>query len=55
MGPFVFALILDALSKDIGRFPLAISAFGLFALAIVWFVLVKLAKPASSPDIEVTT
>lgn len=57
IGPFAFSLILDVLSKDIGRFPLAISAVGLFALAIVWFVLVKVAKPVNNPesDIEVTT
>jgi MFS family permease len=54
MGPFIFGMILDVLSKDIGRFPLLISGVGLFALALVWLVLVKMTKPASSPDVEVT-
>ncbi|RHW39375.1 MFS transporter [Lysinibacillus yapensis] len=54
MGPFLFGMILDVLSKDIGRFPLLISGVGLLALALVWLVLVKTTKPANSPDIEVT-
>ncbi|PZX08017.1 putative MFS family arabinose efflux permease [Psychrobacillus insolitus] len=42
MGPFVFAAILNVLNQDIGRFPLLISTVGLFILAVVWFVAVKI-------------
>ena len=42
MGPFVFAAILNVLNQDIGRFPLLISTVGLFILALVWFVAVKI-------------
>lgn len=42
MGPFVFAAILNVLNQDIGRFPLLISTVGLFILALVWLVAVKI-------------
>ena len=42
MGPFVFAAILNVLNQDIGRFPLLISTVGLFILALVCLIAVKI-------------
>lgn len=55
IGPFIFSMILTILSKEIGRFPLLISGVGLLALALVWFILVKTAKPEIKSEVEVTT
>ncbi|MFP5106176.1 MFS transporter [Neobacillus sp. C211] len=50
LGPFGFQVIQNIFNQDIGRFPLAVSAIGLVALAIIWAISVM--KPKR--DIEAT-
>ncbi|MEH7744853.1 MFS transporter [Neobacillus drentensis] len=41
LGPFGFQMIQTLFNQDIGRFPLAVSAIGLFVLALIWAISVK--------------
>lgn len=55
VGPFLFQMIMDIFNQDIGRFPLLISTVGLFTLAVIWFILVKVTKPQNPTNTEVET
>ncbi|SOC37833.1 MFS transporter [Ureibacillus acetophenoni] len=55
VGPFLFQIIMDIFNQDIGRFPLLISTVGLFGLAIVWFIFVKVSKPTDPSGSSVST
>ncbi|MEI4771775.1 MFS transporter [Psychrobacillus sp. FJAT-51614] len=50
IGPFSFAVILNMLNQDIGRFPLLISTLGLLGLALIWLIAIKL--PSQEPQIS---
>ena len=54
LGPFVFGAIMQLFNQDIGRFPLLISTVGLFALALVWYVAVKMPRAKTgAPQVSV--
>lgn len=54
LGPFAFGAIMQLFNQDIGRFPLLISTVGLFALALVWYVAVKMPRAKTgAPQVSV--
>ena len=51
-GPFIFFVFLNALGKEVGRFPLLITAVGLIGLGVVMTVFILLGRGSKNVDIE---
>lgn len=51
-GPFIFEVIMNALGKEVGRFPLLITAVGLIGLGVVMTVFILLDRGSKNVDIE---
>lgn len=55
IAPFVYQVVLDMFSLEIGRSTLLIATIGYFALAIIWWLLVKLPQKAPIQNTELNS